>query len=164
MSEQVLLAILIAVFIFAIYLYFFKFNENFDVLSPAEASPVYKDLPLEPIQRTVASASPQAPNQEAPRDKPTEYIPGPNDFDPYDETNGSSDIKDNLRYPERSFGPSSNQDNTQLAVDSGSASSVLEINKNPTQPFDTEFTMNGGEFMQGVFANDSMENLNFSAA
>jgi hypothetical protein len=164
MSEQLVLAILLAVLLFAVYLYFFKVNENFDIIRPGPAAPIYKDLPVEPIERIVASASPQSPNQEPPRDKPDERLPGPTEFDPYLETHGNSDIKDNLRYPERLFGPSANQDNTHLAVDSGSASSVLEINKNPIQPFGSEFTMNGGEFMQGVFANDSMDNLTFSAA
>jgi hypothetical protein len=88
-------------------------------------------------------------------------LPEPQDSDPYDDTRGDSDIKDNLRHPERLFGPTSAPDDTDTAVSSGVASSVTNSGFTTFSP---EFAQNGGEFIPGgIFANDTFEDKNFSA-
>ena len=90
-----------------------------------------------------------------------EGYPEPQDSDPYDDTRGDSDIKDNLRRPERLFGPTTAPDDTDTAVSSGVASSVTNTEFSTFSP---EFAQNGGEFIPGgIFANDTFEDQKFSA-
>lgn len=113
-----------------------------------------------------APASSREPPQAQAQPQPQPQIqqrrlPEPQDSDPYDDTRGDSDIKDNLRHPERLFGPTSAPDDTDTAVSSGVASSVT--NSSFTN-FSPEFAQNGGEFIPGgIFANDTFEDKNFSA-
>ena len=70
--------------------------------------------------------------------------------DPYDELYGSQDIKDNLRYPERSFGPSIINNGKINLINS----EVATLSKGTL--FNPEMVQNGGLFNK-VLANDINE-------
>jgi hypothetical protein len=87
----------------------------------------------------------------------------PQATDPYHEHQESSDIPENLRHPERSFRPTPLNDNTSLAVQSGTASHRTQVSSDNSQQFQTEIISGGGEFMPGIFANDTFNDTSFSS-
>lgn len=164
MLNKVFLAVLVASLLYFGYLIVKKqfFSEAFEV--PAPAPPVYLDPPAD-IPRTISPGGPSAPNQAS---HPSEYnqprLPGPEDSDPYDETYGSSQMKDNLRHPERFFGPAPEPTNTQIALESGVAGIENGNSSQSIQTFSPELAQNGGQFIDGgIFANDTTDNPNYSA-
>lgn len=165
MFDKVLLAVLLSAGLFVVYLIFTKQLklEAFEV--PAPAPPVLAYPPAD-IPRTITSGGPSTPNQ-APPPQPepvVERLPGPVDSDPYDETYGSSNIKDNLRYPERFYGPAPQPTNTQIALDAGLAGIETASPAIALQTFSPEMAQNGGQFIEGgIFANDTNENVSYSA-
>ena len=133
-------------------------TENFEV--PAPTSIEIRQAPLYP-QRTIVSSGPNPPSQEAPQGQVVIYG-GPEAKDPYYEPQDSSDIPENLRYPERSFRPPPVNNNTSIAVEAGIASNNIQTSSDNSQKFSTEFIEGGGEFMPGIFANDSLSDTNYS--
>ena len=163
MFDKVLLAVLVSAGLFVVYLVFTKQLkiEAFEV--PAPAPPVLNYPPAD-IPRTITPGGPNTPNQTAPPEPVVERIPGPVDSDPYDETYGSSNIKDNLRYPERFYGPAPQPNNTQIALESGLAGIESSKPAIALQTFSPEMAQNGGQFIEGgVFANDTDEKTSYSA-
>jgi len=152
-----------------------------DIAAPPAPSAIeVRQAPLYP-PRDVAPSGPNAPSQ-AP---PTEAHEGghagdamlPLDsrhrgghagdamlpLDPYREHQESSDIPETLRHPERSFRAPPVNDQTSLAVSSGIASHTNHVSSDHSQQFQTETISGGGEFMPGIFANDSFHDASFSA-
>lgn len=164
MFDKVLLAVLLSAMLFVVYLVFTKqlTLETFEV--PAPAPPVYATPPAD-VPRIISPGGPNTPNQEAPPDPPViDRLPGPVDSDPYDESYGSSNIKDNLRHPERFFGPAPQPTNTQVALESGVAGIENSQPAISLQTFSPEMAQNGGQFMEGgIFASDAFENPTYSA-
>ena len=163
MFDKVLLAVLVSAGLFVVYLVFTKQLkiEAFEV--PAPAPPVLNYPPAD-IPRTITPGGPNTPNQTAPPEAVVERIPGPVDSDPYDETYGSSNIKDNLRYPERFYGPAPQPNNTQIVLESGLAGIESSKPAIALQTFSPEMAQNGGQFIEGgVFANDTDEKTSYSA-
>jgi hypothetical protein len=133
--------------------------ETFEV--PAPASIEIRKAPIYP-PRTIVSSGPNPPSQEAPNGEVVVYgEPGPKD--PYYEPQESSDIPENMRYPERSFRPPPMNNNTSIAVEAGIASNNLQVSSDNSQGFRPDFIQGGGEFMPGIFANDTQNDNNFSA-
>ena len=128
---------------------------------PASAGYEIRPAPLYP-PRNVAPSGPNPPNQTANSAEVVVYD-DPTPKDPYYESEESSAIPENLRYPERSFRPPPMNDNTQIAVDAGIASHQLQVAADNNQSFSTDFLQNGGEFMNGIFANDTTNDTSFSA-
>jgi len=171
MMPHILVAVLIAALLFVGYLYFSKKGvsytapmvlEDFEV--PAPAPVITQPLPEPP--RTISSGGPTTPNQAPPRNEPPVRLPGPepNDSEFFEESYGSSDLQDNMRYPERLFGPAPLPDKTDIAVESGVAGSVNQVVSQAIQTFSPDFAQNGGEFIRGgIFANDTFEVPNYSA-
>lgn len=133
--------------------------EKFEV--PAPSSIEIRQAPIYP-ERTVSPSGPNPPSQSAPENEMVHYSQ-PNPSDPYSEPNESSDIPENLRYPERSFRPPPNNDNTSIAVHSGVASNQLQVSSDNSQGYQTEMIQGGGEFMPGIFANDTFNDNQFSS-
>lgn len=160
MSDRLFLAVIIAAVVFLAYSIFVSYQskEAFEV--PAPAPPVYQPIPEPP--RTVAPAGPNPPNQAPPEDMPAVRLPAPKDSDPYEEDYGSSDIQDNMRYPERLFGPAPQPNNTSLAVGADVASYHEATVAEAIQTFKPELAQNGGQFMEGIYPNDTESNSNFS--
>jgi hypothetical protein len=136
-----------------------KKSEGFEI--PAPASIEIRKAPLYP-ERTIMSSGPNPPNQQAPNNEIVVYGE-PAAKDPYYETQESSDIPENLRYPERSFRPPPLNNNTSLAVESGIASHNMQISPDNSQKFNPDFVAGGGEFMPGIFANDTFSDKSYSA-
>ncbi len=136
-----------------------KRAEGFEV--PAPASIEIRQAPIYPT-RIVAPSGPNPPSQEAPQGEVVVYgDPAPKD--PYYESQESSDIPENLRYPERSFRPPPLNDNTTIAVEAGIASNNMQVSGDNSQKFAPDFIQGGGEFMPGIFANDTYSDTNYSA-
>lgn len=121
--------------------------------------------PIPEPERVIMPGGPNSPSQMPP---PThdinERLPGPEDSDPLDDSYGSSNMKDNMRYPERLFGPAPKPVNTTIPVGSGNASVLTSGVNNALQTFSPDFAQNGGEFIPGgIFANDAFDNPNYSS-
>ena len=176
MFNKTLFAVGITVLLFVGYLfaqYYMFGKERFEV--PMVAPPVVQQISAEP-ERVVSPGGPapsdlgrQGPG--APNQMPlpssasaVERLPGPVDKDPYDETYGSSNMKEELRHPERFFGPAPTADNVAIARASGVAGVPGSTTPQAVQTFSPDFAQNGGEFVDGgIFANDAGENPNYSA-
>jgi len=117
--------------------------------APAPA-PLVAETPVEERPRVVAPASAAPPNAAPPALAPTPS-PDVEAFDPYDENTAQAPIGDSMRYPERSFGPGLNQLGAPHAVGSGMASTQVNANLSPFAP---EAVQSGGNFFEGVSAND----------
>jgi hypothetical protein len=136
-----------------------KKTEGFEV--PAPASIELRKAPIYP-ERVIMPSGPNPPSQEAPRGEMVVYGE-PSASDPYYESQESSDIPENLRYPERSFRPPPLNNNTSIAVEAGIASNNIQVTSDNSQKFQPEFIQGGGEFMPGIFANDTFSDKNYSS-
>ena len=136
-------------------------TDSFQALSPAPASIEVRQAPLYP-ERTVSPSGPNPPNQDSLPHETVVYAP-PQAADPYAHSQESSEHPENLRHPERSFRPPPLNDNTNIAESSGIAGTNQQITASGAQGFSTEMIQNGSEFMQGVFANDTMDDRSFSS-
>lgn len=133
--------------------------ETFEV--PAPASIEIRKAPIYP-EREVMSSGPNPPSQEASESEIVVYGE-PGAKDPYYEPQESSDIPENLRYPERSFRPPPLNNNTSIAVEAGIASNMNQTSSDNSQSFSPEFIEGGGEFMPGIFANDTLSDKSYSS-
>ena len=150
-----LLALLVAL---SIGLWFMP-KEGFQPLDTSAAAPEVEYKPRIYPARTVVASGPSAPNQAA---DPAEMRMAPPEIarDPYDMPQESAAHPERLRHPERMFQPAPSNQTHDIAVASGVASAnhaSAALNS-----FTPEFAQNGGEFMQGIFANDSSEPGGFS--
>jgi hypothetical protein len=136
-----------------------KSTERFEV--PAPASIEIRQAPIYP-SRVVMPSGPSPPSQEAPPGEVVVYgEPAPTD--PYSEPQESSDIPENLRYPERSFRAPPLNNNTSIAVEAGIASNNMQVTSDNSQKMQPDFIQAGGEFMPGIFANDTFSDKSYSA-
>lgn len=134
-------------------------TESFEV--PAPASIQIRQAPIYP-SRVVMPSGPNPPSQKAPDGEMIVYAePAPKD--PYYEAAESSDIPENLRYPERSFRPPPLNNNTSIAVEAGIASNTLQVSSDNSQQMQPDFIQGGGEFMPGIFANDTYSDTSYSS-
>lgn len=133
-------------------------NEAFEV--PAPASIEIRQAPIYP-ERTIMPSGPNPPSQEAPNNEIVVYGE-PQPKDPYYEQQESSDIPENMRYPERSFRPPPLNNNTSIAVEAGIASNNIQVTSDNSQKFQPDFIQGGGEFMPGIFANDTLSDKSYS--
>ena len=140
--------VLVLILIIVAYIFTRK-TDSFEV--PAPAAVIEKPKNIQ-IPREVSPSGPSSPNARSPDffiKKQDNYNVVAND--PFDELYGSQNIKDNLRYPERSFGPSVINNNINILTESG----VADMSS-PTL-FSPEMVQNGGTFNK-VLANDINEN------
>jgi hypothetical protein len=124
------------------------------LLSPAPV--LVRQAPVYP-ERNISPSGPSPPSQAPSTDEMVVYGP-PQASDPYQGEQESSEIPETLRHPERAYRPAPAQQHTAIAQQAGLASPV---SSGPASS--TEMIQNGGEFMSGVFANDSFDDTSFSA-
>ena len=164
MLDKVFLAVFVAALLYFGFLLVSKqfSSEGFDV--PAEAPVITVPLPVEE-PRVISPGGPNAPNQMAPPSEvPLPRLPGPEDHDPYEQSYGSSNIRDNLRHPERFFGPAPQPTHVDIALASGVAGIETAKPAPAIQTFSPELAQNGGQYMDGgIFANDTTEDTTYSA-
>ena len=136
--------------------------ESFEMnKQPGMAALEIRQAPVAP-PRNITPSGPNPPSQEAPTGEMVTYGE-PVAQDPYADSQEASDAPENLRYPERSFRPSVQNDQTTIAVEAGIAGGPGQTSPQAYQKFNTEGVQNSGEFMNGVYANDSESDANFSA-
>lgn len=169
MFTKVLISLGIAVLLFIIYLVVKVYNPAwFDVDTfstkqlPAEAPWVQQSAPVEP-PREIAPGGPSTPNMKALPEEEEVRPPAVTPSDPFVEENGPSEMKDNLRHPEHMFSPGLQPNNTSAAVMSGVASNESHTSAQALQTFVPEMAQNGGEFMKGIAANDTLGDAEYAA-
>ena len=126
---------------------------------PAPGPIEVRQAPVYP-QRIVAPSGPNSPSQSG---EQVVIYGEPQATDPYHESQENSDIPERMRNPENSFRPAPPQDQHQIAVQAGVASGRIQTNSDNSQTFSQEFIQGGGEFMPGIFANDTFTDTNFSS-
>lgn len=127
---------------------------------PAPAALEIRQAPLEKPRRIVASG-PNPPSQAASDDEAVIYGE-PAATDPYAERAEAADAPEQLRHVERSFRPAPQNVMTGLAVQAGIAGESAQTSPQAYQKFGTDFVQNSGEFMTGIYANDTMSDANYS--
>ncbi len=137
-------------------------REGFTPLNTSTAAPVIERQPILYPARNVAGGSPSSPNQMAPPDEMRMSSPEVAN-DPYAQNEESAAIPERLRHPERMFQPGPDNTTRGIAEASGIASESASQAGNALQTFTPEFAQNGGEFMQGIMANDTSEPGGYSA-
>ena len=166
MKSQIVVAVLLAGVLFLAYQLYVNLSSKKLLIEEQFIAPApIVTQPIPEPERTISPGGPSSPSQMPP---PThdinERLPGPEDSDPLDDSYGSSNMKDNMRYPERLFGPAPKPVNTTIPVASGNASVLTSGVNNALQTFSPDFAQNGGEFVSGgIFANDVFDNPNYSA-
>ncbi len=166
MKSQIVLAVLLAGILFLAYQLYLNLKAPKYVIEETFIAPApVVTQPIPEPERVVASGGPNSPNQMPPPTHDTnERLPGPEDSDPLEDSYGSSNMKDNMRYPERLFGPAPKPRGTSIAVGSGVASNLNSGVNVALQTFSPDFAQNGTEFIPGgIFANDTLDNPNYSA-
>ena len=154
-----LIVFLIGATLYCVIMYFYPFNEKFEV--PAPATIIKSPEPI-PVARQVSPSGPNPPNA-----KVADSVARKNDIynvvasDPYDEKYGSQHIQDNLRYPERSFSPGIIANGTQIIKASGVASNMNLNTPQPIQMFKPELIQNGG-LLDGVGPDDTHSDPNYA--
>jgi hypothetical protein len=160
MNQRIYVIVGLAVLLFAAYILYFRQKEYFTQQVSEEEKPLRLSQPELP-ERIVAPSGPSAPSQRS-LEGPVR-IPEPVQNDPAADNYTPSNFEDDNRAPERSFGPARLPTDTSLSVMAGNASELV----NPTKPNVYQFTPEqihtGGEFMDGIVANDTMEPTNFSS-
>jgi len=133
--------------------------ENFEHpgRAPLEVAPMPYSAP-----KTVMSSGPSAPAQEAPRGEVVMHA-GPAPRDPLAEDEEESNAAPKMTYPERSFRPAPPNDQVGLAQESGIAGPTNQHTPQNVQQFGLDMIQNQGEFYNGIYANDTTSDTNFSA-
>lgn len=166
MKSQVVVAVLLAGILFLGYQLYLNMKKPKFVIEETFIAPApVVTQPIPEPERTITPGGPNTPNQLPPPTHDTnERLPGPQDSDPLDDDYGSSNLQDNLRYPERSFGKAPNPVNTTIPVAAGNASTLTSGVNTALQTFHPDFAQNGGEFIPGgIFANDTLDDSNYSS-
>ena len=145
-------------------------NDTFINYAPATA-PKYEPaaafvpptVPMPEVEgpRTIVSGGSSTPSQAAPLDS-YRRAPVTEATDPYAEQNEDANAPERLRHPERMFRPAPQMDAIDAIEDSGIGGMAQQTTNNAMQVFAPEFAQNGGEFMNGIFANDSDVPTSFS--
>lgn len=156
--------VLVAVLILLTTVLWFAPRDGFTSLNtsaPAPA-PVIETPPIVYPRRVVSQGGASSPNQRAPPDEVRVTSPEVAN-DPYATNEESAAHPERLRHPERMFEPAPSNSSVDIGDASGVASASASQANHAMQAFTPEFAQNGGEFMQGIFANDSSEPGMYSA-
>lgn len=157
MSGRIVTAVFIALVVFAIYSWYSTrmTPEGFDINSQQYQKAELYHAPQPVAERAVIPGGPNTPNQLASPSMPPIIMKEEVPYDPLAETHESSEIPERLRHPERMFSPGLVNEDTQTAVAAGTASYSSQVTQDARQVFGPEFAQNGGNFMDGVMANDT---------
>jgi hypothetical protein len=112
--------------------------------------------------RRIAASGPNPPAQ-APEEGEAVIYGEPAATDPYAGAQQAADAPEELRHPDRAFRPAPQNDLTGLASAAGIAGESAQNSPQAYQKFGTDFIQNSGEFMTGIYANDTMSDTNFSS-
>jgi len=156
------IGLLLALLVVLSVILWFMPKEGFQNLNTSSAAPVMELQPVIYPARNVVQAGPSSPNQ-AP-DYQEQRMTSPEvAHDPYGPNEESAAHPERLRHPERMFQPAPDNTTHSIAEASGIASASSSQAGHAMSSFTPEFAQNGGEFMQGIMANDSSEPGSYSA-
>ena len=111
--------------------------------------------------REIVGGGPNTPSQAASNTE-VDVMPPAQALDPYAESQEGANAPEKLRNPERMFRPAPTNDAVDNIQDSGIGGMAQQATSNSMQVFAPDFAQNGGNFMGGVFANDTDIPTNFS--
>lgn len=137
-------------------------KEGFQQLDTSAIAPIINRSPEMYPARSLTSGGPSSPNQSANQEEirmSSPEVP----MDMYMPNEESASIPERLRNPERMYRPAPDNSTHGIGEASGVASASASQAANALSAFTPEFAQNGGEFMQGIFANDSSEPGTYSA-
>ncbi len=137
-------------------------REGFESLNTSAPAGILEREPRIYPARNIAQAGPASPSQEAPSDEIVMTSPE-SAHDPYQPPQDSASIPERLRHPERMFQPAPSNSTREIAEAAGVASASASQAAHSMNAFAPEFASNGGEFMSGIFANDTSEPGAYSA-
>ena len=164
-TPRILGAVLLAVLIFGLYSWYSTRNvDAFDINSQQYAHAHVEEAPtVAPLTRGISPGGPGAPNQQPSVSKGTVIVPEETPFDPQAESHEDANAPENLRHPERMYGPGLVNDETATAAASGTASYATQKTEQAFQVFGPEHAQNGGSFLDnGVVANDTSVDMSYS--
>lgn len=130
--------------------------DGFKNLDTSSVAPNIMREPTIYPARNIVQGGPNTPNQMANSDEVRMASPEVA-HDPYMSNEESASHPERLRHPERMYQPAPQNTTHEIAEASGIASSAEVQASNAMGSFMPEFAQNGGEFMQGIMANDSSE-------
>ena len=133
--------------------------ENFEY--PARAPLEVAPTPYSP-PKTVMPSGPSPPSQAAPKGEVVMHA-GPAPRDPLAEEEEESNAAPKMTYPERSFRPAPANDQVGLAYESGVAGPSDQPTAANIRTFGLDTVQNSGEFFNGIYANDILDDKSFSA-
>lgn len=113
-----------------------------------------------PTEKVITPAGPNPPAQKA-ADGVRHVMAPEQPTDPYAEMQEDAYAPEKMRNPERMFRPAPENNNTEIAAQSGIASTMNAVPQN-VGAFAPEMAQNGGFFMDNVAANDLEMHVNFS--
>lgn len=162
MWQRIILGLLLAAAAYAVVQYFS--NERFSNWGSSIETPGRGPARFEPIPRgtrATASAGPNPPNVAAEPSMPPQRMPPAQASDPYALTAEDADAPENLRHPERSFGPGVVPADNSIRQAAGLAGEP-SVSPQAFQSFSPEQVTSGGNFFGTVSAMED-ENPNYSA-
>jgi len=137
-------------------------RDGFTTLNTSAPAPMIQPPPEMYPARNILPAGSASPVQAPPPDE-VRVVPPEVANDPYEPNEESASMPERLRHPERMFKPAPSNTSSDISEASGIASESVSQAAQALQRFAPEMAQNGGEFMQGIFANDTTEQTNFSS-
>ena len=161
MSSRIVTSVLLAFVAYFIYSWYSTQVEGFDVNSQQYERPP-QSLPILPSEPKLVN--PSGPNPPAQLSlEPPVIMQEEKPFDPQEQPHESAEIPERLRHPERMFGPGLANEDVETAVAAGTAHYASHVTENAAQVFGPEFAQNGGNFMDGIMANDASLKSSYSS-
>ena len=125
--------------------------------------PMRDSLPSFSSEKTVAGAGPNSPSQIAPRDAVAVVHGEPQSNDLTYDYNEPTNVTEGLTYPERYYRKPSVQNDVKLTQVEGLTGNSRQESSQNYQRYETDTIQNSGEFMNGIYANDTQIPSNFSS-
>ena len=164
MNGRIVLAILLAVSLYAAYSWYSTSNEGFDINSQTYQHALPHIAPIEaPTDRIIEPSGSNAPSQRPSRSMPPVIVQDERAFDPQEQYHESAELPERLRHPERLYSPGIVNEGVTDAVAAGTANYASQVTQDAAQIFGPEFAQNGGVFMNGIMANDTQLDMGYSA-
>ena len=160
MSARLYASITIVLALYIGYCVYSYTEKNVVATSVESFMPVQERVPMRIVEQQLHMQMQQQPQQQ-PQIR-VEHVKDEKPFDPSEHIEESAQIPERLRHPERSFSPGYVNDETQNAVASGVASYSANVTARAEQTFGPEFVQNGGQFMEGIVANDDSAAVAYS--
>lgn len=109
-------------------------------------------------EKPLVQQQPQQPQQPQQHRQIVEQHDEPQQYDNHEMPQKMAGEMDTMRHPEYMFRPAPENNNVNIAAESGSASMISQM-----QQYRPDFVQNGGEFMDNVIPASAMDDMSFSS-